>query len=703
MAASKNIRYIPAVDHLRAYAALLVLLYHSVLKLVPLQYKNWPKAGNPLSAFIYEGHTGVSLFLVLSGFIFTYGSAGREIEYRTFLRNRLLRIYPLLIALLAVGVSVYASQLNPTQVIETLLPVQNLRAANPTTYLGPYTALLWTITVEFQFYLIFPFLHRQLVRRGILGLLPLMLFLLLARWSALLIGDAPVFGNTRDNNYWTILGRLDQFLIGMIAATVALRVTLASRLLRWALPVGLVGMAMALYLFNLGGGWPNEAGWRVFWPTCEAALWALVVLGYLAVLHGRHGPVSKVIAAVGTISYSMYLLHLTVLDILVSNGLVLHAPRMPLLAALFTGLFCLFPLVVLVSTLTYHAIEKPFLDLRRRYLDPESGTQPALDAPVVVTGGEAAAWTPTGRGLIACYLGVAVFLLAGLFFAAHLRRESSGSVADRAMRQNIARALTVSRGLHPASTKMLFASDEYASIATEVGLQLARAGEPFVVAGGRWKNSFGAEHQWRILDAKALQTGLAAWYILPRSLLLWGLIKDHQHFSLRDGTSLVLTSPTLELSGAGHMIELAFTPSGHVQDFALGGWASSDPGGTWSAEGSAAMAFHPRVIVGSGIEISVDAHPFVAPAQGLIRQRLRLLFNGKPIDPEQQFTMEETAHFTIPAQTWNAEAAKVDAQVSLVFEFPDAVVPASLAPGLVSDDTRALGLFFTRMQLKVVP
>ena len=57
--------------------------------------------------------------------------------------------------------------------------------------------------------------------------------------------------------------------------------------------------------------------------------------------------------------------------------------------------------------------------------------------------------------------------------------------------------------------------------------------------------------------------------------------------------------------------------------------------------------------------------------------------------------------FTIPAATWNEEAAKLDGRVSLVFELPDAVAPASFGPP--NDDPRVLGLFFTRMQLSVPP
>ena len=109
---SSNIAYVPALDHIRAYAALLALFYHG-LQLFWHQAAygslfdatHWLATGNPLLALLVEGHTAVALFMVLSGFIFTWGAKGRNIVYRSFIRNRLLRTYPLFIALIVLGIS----------------------------------------------------------------------------------------------------------------------------------------------------------------------------------------------------------------------------------------------------------------------------------------------------------------------------------------------------------------------------------------------------------------------------------------------------------------------------------------------------------------------------------------------------------------------------------------------------------------------
>src|SRR4051812_2497918 len=111
---SSNIRYLPQVDHLRGVAALWVLLYHGTHifsgtltgKGIVLDEANWTYSRNPFWALIYEGHTAVSLFMVLSGFIFAYGAIGHRIHYGRFIGNRLLRIYPLYLTMIVLSLAI---------------------------------------------------------------------------------------------------------------------------------------------------------------------------------------------------------------------------------------------------------------------------------------------------------------------------------------------------------------------------------------------------------------------------------------------------------------------------------------------------------------------------------------------------------------------------------------------------------------------
>ena len=99
---SSNFGYIPALDHLRGFAALLVLFFHGCHLIthklqsdVAYNLSFWPLAENPFTSLIIEGHTAVSLFFVLSAFVFTVGSSQRELNFVGFYRKRLLRTYPL--------------------------------------------------------------------------------------------------------------------------------------------------------------------------------------------------------------------------------------------------------------------------------------------------------------------------------------------------------------------------------------------------------------------------------------------------------------------------------------------------------------------------------------------------------------------------------------------------------------------------------
>ena len=90
---SKNITYMPAIDHLRAFAAVLIIFYHGFNNIYykqlyskPFEFDHWVYTNNPLKSLLIEGHTAVALFMVLSGFIFTYGAIGHKINYINFIK-----------------------------------------------------------------------------------------------------------------------------------------------------------------------------------------------------------------------------------------------------------------------------------------------------------------------------------------------------------------------------------------------------------------------------------------------------------------------------------------------------------------------------------------------------------------------------------------------------------------------------------------
>jgi peptidoglycan/LPS O-acetylase OafA/YrhL len=367
---SINSSYIPAVDHIRAFAAALVIFQHSHAIIGGrLAFGRGGSLSNTpstmfLDALMIEGHTGVALFMVLSGFIFTNIAYGKSLRYGPFLLNRILRIYPLMLAIFLLAFVVKYPDVPATGFLAVLaIPFQMTAPVNfwfvPDIY--PFTSLFWTIGPEFQFYLLFPLILGLVHRYGaaVLGILlagAVVLRLLLVT----LDGAA-----AQDLSYWTIFGRIDQFLIGMGAAI--LHRTVADRRYRVLFYLVAAVMPFVLFGFNQVGGLENQSLWKILWPLAEGYLWAVFILGYLQVAPSLPDRLSRGLAAIGEVSFSMYLLHVTVIAAVNTLG-PLSFGLSPAGAAFVNGLLLVLPGTIAVSWVTFRAIERPFLKMRVRYL-----------------------------------------------------------------------------------------------------------------------------------------------------------------------------------------------------------------------------------------------------------------------------------------------------------------------------------------------
>jgi peptidoglycan/LPS O-acetylase OafA/YrhL len=89
------IGHLREVDALRGVAILLVFLYHCDTVVRP-----GARGAGPLFAFVRAGHTGVSLFFVLSGFLLSMAfiaeaEGGRHLRRREYALRRAMRILPM--------------------------------------------------------------------------------------------------------------------------------------------------------------------------------------------------------------------------------------------------------------------------------------------------------------------------------------------------------------------------------------------------------------------------------------------------------------------------------------------------------------------------------------------------------------------------------------------------------------------------------
>ncbi|MEU0274347.1 acyltransferase [Streptomyces sp. NPDC006307] len=373
MRSSDDRVYLAPVDHLRAVAAVLVVLYHGCQLLSAriegrprfVAGTDWLYSANPAATLVFEGHTGVALFMVLSGFIFTVGAHGRPIRYGRFLANRLLRIYPLYLVIAVLGLATHVSL--PT--FQDLLRV--LTFATPSL---PYGGVFWTLCVEMQFYLVFPLLNRLLTERGPGALLRLLAAVSLLRALVWLSSPAPAPHTAA--LYLGLAGRIDQFLLGMLAAWAYVhhreRLRAAAR---WLAPVALSLALGVLWSYNQLHGYVSDSPLKLAWSGAEGAVWALVVVAYVAGAGpGGGGRVSRWLARLGEVSFSVYLTHFMVLTLLCEYAWF-PGVLPPVGEAFLLTLLVALPLTVAVSFVTYHAIELPFLRLRRPYVEPASAAE----------------------------------------------------------------------------------------------------------------------------------------------------------------------------------------------------------------------------------------------------------------------------------------------------------------------------------------
>ena len=348
--------FIP-LDHVRALAAFMVFAWHFMHSTngYPVPFEGAPLIF-PLAVFD-EGHTGVALFMTLSGYLFAALLHGKRMHYRQFLLNRALRLLPLLcLVVLVVGLQNVLAGGSAWTYFKNVVP-------------GVLLPVLpnggWSITVEFHFYIILPLLL-HLLSHSWQRLAMIVVCALLLRW-----GLYVRLGEVHTLAYATLVGRIDQFVLGMIFFHLGAYCTGRHG---WAIVLTFIFCA-GYWIFDFFGGfflqpsYPSPRALWIFWPTFEGLIYAFLIAWYDRSFAGMKGPLARAFGKVGELSYSVYLLHFFWVFHAAAwiDGRVMRIDNFYL--ALLWSLV-LFVITLLPAWLSYRFVEMPFLKLRKKYTFP---------------------------------------------------------------------------------------------------------------------------------------------------------------------------------------------------------------------------------------------------------------------------------------------------------------------------------------------
>lgn len=342
--------HVQALDGLRGLAVLIVLGSH-------LANFGWlPQPG--LSG---TGKSGVYLFFVLSAYLLAHALLARPLAgfadagyWGNYALRRILRIWPLYLVILLLGWALTRAGLSAWH-----YQLDNAALWRHLT-LRDGQSVLWSIPVEFTFYLWLPFICVALVALRPLrggrwwGLLLLAALLVLAqwRWPA---AAAPTNGVQLGHYLPVFLGGvtaawLDQAWPGLRSRAQRWRG------LGWLLLAGLVLTVPGVWAALTGAAFNPELNHR--WFVAFGTGWALLLL---AVLRGGGGLTrfcaSAPMRLLGVISFSLYLWHMPVLQGAQALGLQRWG-------GVGTGLLLLAMLLVAMGS--FLLFERPWRELRLR-------------------------------------------------------------------------------------------------------------------------------------------------------------------------------------------------------------------------------------------------------------------------------------------------------------------------------------------------
>ncbi len=386
-------RRIEWIDELRGLAAVVVALFHGLIVLW-VGVNALPHGGGlrttvdrvlgVVSIPVHYGYAGVMLFFLLSGFVIhlPYANGARPFAFAPYLVRRVLRIYPPYVFAIVASLMVAAfapagyrfhlalTNYNATEVVKALLFAQNYpHAGGAMTELAgsqPASNLsLWSLPVEMELYIAYPLLLLALRRWSIARVSVGVALVSVAAMFVEVLVAAPDGAPANWANYLPTF--LHFWVVWAAGAWLAERAA-HDRLPRWNARYGWV-FAIVLVAALLARK-P-----LALWHDAEDYLWgAVCFLGFLrlaewpAVITNRF---TRPLAKLGTISYSLYLIHIPTFIVIASFWARSHT-TLPTNYLFSVGAVAL---VIPIAAVMYRLIEAPSIAVGRKLAADVAGSR----------------------------------------------------------------------------------------------------------------------------------------------------------------------------------------------------------------------------------------------------------------------------------------------------------------------------------------
>jgi peptidoglycan/LPS O-acetylase OafA/YrhL len=363
-----NTEYFHSLDGIRGLAVLFVSVFHfGRMKTSSLKFE--------------IGWVGLQIFFVLSGFLITkilLATKGNSLSsfFRQFYLRRALRIFPLYYGylLLILMLSFAFNEQKDLKYAYFLFTYSyNFSIFQEGWELSRMHVHLWSLSVEEQFYLIWPFAIYFLSVKSLKKLmLCLILIIPLLRFAlevyltnTFASKDQELIGNMV---YWFSLSNFDAFAIGG-AINFLGNDLLGFNKKRWLILTMAICIVVAILngskLSSIGIYDISSFGFPLHSTLNEQHLWSYTLLNFFFAaliwntLTAKRTPFNfKPLQGIGKISYGMYVFHFLILIVFDKLRIFIYNDLVTLIIYLFT--------CIAVSYLSYYGIEKRILSFKNK-------------------------------------------------------------------------------------------------------------------------------------------------------------------------------------------------------------------------------------------------------------------------------------------------------------------------------------------------